>query len=155
MSLFSGVYDVWSSLRTIFYEFSSTLQTWCAYNLFIFPIISSVYYLYCVFLTLMWYLNKRTKNTSSSWHHAGYPEAALQSCPYGKLFWKICRKFTGEHPCRSVISMNLLCNFIEIALWHGCSPVNLLHILITLFPSNTSRRMLLDIYWLHCDSIPI
>ena len=31
---------------------------------------------------------------------------------------KICSKFTGEHPCRSVI---------EITLRHGCSPVNLLH----------------------------
>ena len=40
-------------------------------------------------------------------------------------------KFTGEHPCRSVISINLLCNFIKIALWHVCSPVNLLYIFRT------------------------
>ena len=40
---------------------------------------------------------------------------------------KICSKFTGEHPCWSLISIKLLCNFIEIALWHGCSAVNLLH----------------------------
>ena len=33
-----------------------------------------------------------------------------------KSVMKICSKFTGEHPCR-----------------HGCSPVNLLHIFITLF----------------------
>ena len=50
-----------------------------------------------------------------------------------EVFWKkgvlkICSKFTGEHPCRCAISIKLLCNFIEIALWHGCSPVNLLHI---------------------------
>ena len=32
----------------------------------------------------------------------------------------------GEHPCRSEISIKLLCNFIEIALRHVCSPVNLL-----------------------------
>ena len=37
---------------------------------------------------------------------------------------KICK----EPLCRGMISINLLCNFIEIALWHGCSPVNLLHI---------------------------
>ena len=37
---------------------------------------------------------------------------------------KICSKLTGEHPCRSVISKKLFCNFIEITLWHGCSPVN-------------------------------
>ena len=29
-------------------------------------------------------------------------------------------------------------NFIEIAVWHGCSPVNLLHIFSTPFPKNTS-----------------
>ena len=32
----------------------------------------------------------------------------------GKGVLKISRKFTGEHSCRSVISMMLLCNFIEI-----------------------------------------
>ena len=32
---------------------------------------------------------------------------------------KICSKFKGEHPCRSVISIKLQCNFIEIALRHG------------------------------------
>ena len=44
---------------------------------------------------------------------------------------KICSKLTGEQPCRSAISIKLLCNFIEIALWHGLSPVNLLHIFRT------------------------
>ena len=56
---------------------------------------------------------------------------------------KICSKFTGEHPSRSAISVKLLCNFIEITLRHGCSPVNLLHIFRTLFPRNTSGGMLL------------
>ena len=36
------------------------------------------------------------------------------------------------HPCRSVVSVRLFCNFIEIALRHGCSPVNLLHVFRTL-----------------------
>ena len=35
------------------------------------------------------------------------------------------------------------CNFIEIALRHGCSPVNLLHIFRTPFLKNTSERLLL------------
>ena len=35
-------------------------------------------------------------------------------------------------------------NFIEITLRHGCSPVNLLHILRTPFPKSTSEGMLLD-----------
>ena len=56
---------------------------------------------------------------------------------------KICSKFTGEHSCRSVNSINLLCYFIEIALRHVCSPVNLLHILRIPFPRNTSGWLLL------------
>ena len=34
-------------------------------------------------------------------------------------------------------------NFIEIALWHGCSSVNLLHIFRAPFSKNTSERLLL------------
>ena len=34
-------------------------------------------------------------------------------------------------------------SFIEIILWHECSPVNLLHIFRTAFPNNTSERLLL------------
>ena len=58
---------------------------------------------------------------------------------------EMCSRFTGEHPCRSVISIKLQSIFIEIALRHGCSPVNLLHILRTPFPRNTSGWLLLDI----------
>ena len=36
---------------------------------------------------------------------------------------KICRKFTWEHPCRSMISIKLLCNFSETILWHGELPI--------------------------------
>ena len=36
---------------------------------------------------------------------------------------KICSKFTGEHTCRSVISIKFISKFIEIALWHGRSLV--------------------------------
>ena len=56
---------------------------------------------------------------------------------------KIFSKFTGEHPCQS--SIKFASNFIEIALWHGCSPVNLVHIFRTPFLKNTSERLLL--YW--------
>ena len=35
------------------------------------------------------------------------------------------------------------CNFTEIVLWHGCSPVNLLHISRTPFPKNNSGWLLL------------
>ena len=46
----------------------------------------------------------------------------------GKCVLKICSKYAWEHPCRSMISVKLLCNFTEITLLHGCSSVNLLHI---------------------------
>ena len=38
---------------------------------------------------------------------------------------------------------NKLCNFIEIALWHGWSLINLPHILRTSYPKNTSEGLLL------------
>ena len=57
---------------------------------------------------------------------------------------KICRKFTGEHPCRSAISIKLQSNLVEIVLRHGCFPVNLLHIFRTPFPKNTSGRLVLN-----------
>ena len=37
----------------------------------------------------------------------------------------------------------MLCNFIEITLWHGCSPVNLLHIFRTPLTKNSSGWLLL------------
>ena len=55
-----------------------------------------------------------------------------------KSVLKICRKFTGEHPCRSVISINLQSNFVEITLRQLCPPVNLQQIFRTHFPENTS-----------------
>ena len=75
---------------------------------------------------------------------------------------KIWSKFTGEKPCRSVISIKLhsnfteiilrhgcspvnLSNFIEITRRYGCSPVNLLHICRIPFPKDTSGWLLLNI----------
>ena len=59
---------------------------------------------------------------------SSHPETVLR-----KGVLKICSKFIGEHPCRSMISV----------LRHGCSPVNLLHISRTPFPRNTSGWLLL------------
>ena len=52
---------------------------------------------------------------------------------------KICSKFTDLWICKF-----MLCNFTEITLRHGCSPVNLLYIFRTSFPKNLSGRLLLD-----------
>ena len=62
-----------------------------------------------------------------------------------KAVLKIRTKFSGEHPRWSVISIKSLYNFIKIILWHGCSPVNLLHIFRTPFTKNTSRLLLLKV----------
>ena len=56
---------------------------------------------------------------------------------------KLCSNFTGEHPCRSAISIKLQSSFIETTLWHECSPSNLLYIFRTPFPKNTSGWLLL------------
>ena len=69
---------------------------------------------------------------------SSHPEVLL-----GKGVLKICSKVTGEHPCRSAISITLQSNFIEITLRHGWSPPNLLHILRTPFLNNSSGRLLL------------
>ena len=62
---------------------------------------------------------------------------------------KICNKFTGEHLCRSKILGNLLCNFIEIALRHGCSPVNLLDIFKIHFSRTSPKGCVLELLHSH------
>ena len=48
--------------------------------------------------------------------------------------------------------VSLLCNFIDIVLRHGCSPVNLLHIFRTPFLQNTSGWLLLLVISSECFS---
>ena len=69
-----------------------------------------------------------------------HPEAFLR-----KDVLKIHSKFTGDHPCWNAISIKLQGNFIEIALRHGCSPINLLYIFRTSSLTNTSGRLLLSL----------
>ena len=61
-----------------------------------------------VYYKLFCFVSKEASRSS-------YPEKFL-----GKGVLKICSKFTGEHPCWSVILITLLCNFTEIALQHWC-----------------------------------
>ena len=72
----------------------------------------------------------------------------------GKGFLKIYSKITGKRPFQSASSVKLLCNFIEMTLWHGCSTVNLLHIFRTTFPKNTSEGILLENSLIKTSSIP-
>ena len=48
-----------------------------------------------------------------------------------------------ENTHAKVILIKLLSNFIDITLWHGCSPVNLLHVFRTPFYENTCKKLLL------------
>ena len=75
------------------------------------------------------------------------PEVFLE-----KGVMKICSRFTGEHPCRSVILIKLQSNFIEIAFRRECSPAYLLHIFRTPFPKKTSGRLRLK-FLVHKTSI--
>ena len=77
---------------------------------------------------------------SSSHFRSSHPEVVLV-----KDVLKVYSKFTGEHPYRSVISIKLQSNIIEVTLWHECSPVNLLHIFRTTFTKNTSGWLLLPL----------
>ena len=73
----------------------------------------------------------------------GKNRSKLSEVFFRKGLPKICSKFTGEWRCQSAIQAKLLCSFIKIALWHGCSPANLLHIFRIPFPKSTSGRLLL------------
>ena len=84
------------------------------------------------------FIKMRSRPMRFSVNRSRLPEVIL-----GKDFLTICSKFTGEHPCQSVISIKLLCNFIKTTLQHGCSPVYLLCIFKTPFPKNTSGGLLL------------
>ena len=76
-------------------------------------------------------------------HLHSFSQAGILVVFLRKGVMKICRKFTGEHPCRNVISIKLLSNFIEIALQYGCPAVNLLYIFRAPFPKNTPGWLLL------------
>ena len=65
----------------------------------------------------------------------------------GKGVLKKCSKFTGEHPYQIMVSIKLLCNFTEITLRSGYSPVNLLHIFRTHFYMNNYGGLLLHGYY--------
>ena len=72
-----------------------------------------------------------------------------RSSPPELLLWKdalkICSKFTGEHPCQSVISIKFQSNFIKTTLRHGGSPANLLYI----FLRTTSLNLLVFCFFLY------
>ena len=89
----------------------------------------------------LWKLNKSVRNS--------LPEVFLR-----KGILEIYSKFLGEHPYRSAILIKLLCNFFEVTFWHGCFPVNLLHIFVAPFYKSTSGELLVKRpLWVKFDGI--
>ena len=85
----------------------------------------------------LWVSFKSSSKNQLLWKfRSSHPEVFLRK---GTL--KICRIY-GRTP---MPKRDFKSNFIEIALWHGCSPVNLLHIFRAPLPNNTSGRLLLKI----------
>ena len=82
---------------------------------------------YCKVRNFKYFKNLDILQNTSSLKGLNFRSSPLNRL-LGKGVLKLCSKFAVEHPCRSVISVKLLCNFIEITLRHEGSPVNLLHI---------------------------
>ena len=90
-------------------------------------------------------VKKKKKSQSTCYIHNNYINVINRSSSpevfLGKSVLKISSKFTGEHPMLK-FDLKLQSNFIEITIWHGRSPVNLLHIFRAPFPKNISGRLL-------------
>ena len=104
---------------------------------------------FSMFLVSEPFMNAKNLNSKiPSWFFYFFIDMIDRSNPLQVLLekgiLKICSKFTGEHPCRSVISIKSQSNFIEITFWHGYTPVNLQHIFRTPFLKNYLGELLLD-----------
>ena len=64
----------------------------------------------------------------------------------GVLWKKVFRKYAANWQENTNAKVWFQCNFIEIILRHGCSPINLLHITKTPFLKNTSEWLLMKGY---------
>ena len=61
------------------------------------------------------------------------------------MFWKYAANLQENTRVEVYWNRTSQSNLIEIALRHGCSPANLLHIFRTPFPKNISRGLLLSV----------
>ena len=74
-----------------------------------------------------------------------------QKQPFRSVLWKRCSENMQQIHRSPMQKCDLLCNFIEIVLRHGCSPASLFYIFRTAFPKKSSRRLLLD--WLESGHV--
>ena len=89
---------------------------------------------------------KVTFSVGLEFHLQKQPPRCVPRKRYSENIQQIYRR----HPCRSAISIKLLCNFLETTLRHGFSPINLLHIFRTPFLKNTSGWLLLHLIVCFC-----
>ena len=78
-------------------------------------------------------------------NHVDFLKGTCSNWQYMTMKLKRCRSELFLVKSVLKICSKLLCNFIKIRLWYGCSPVNLLHIFWTSFTKNTSGWLLLEI----------
>ena len=101
----------------------------------------------CTFEKNIHQLQKKSNARPYFFERRRQPFHLLQKQPSRDILRKRCSenisKFTWEQPSQCSISINLLCNFIEFALRHGCPPINLLHSFWKPFPKNTTEGLLL------------
>ena len=74
------------------------------------------------------YQLKNSWGTMISLNILSTSKATLQRSSSEKVFWKYAANLLQKHPGQSLISHFWNQSIIEIALLHGCSPINLLHI---------------------------
>ena len=123
------------SILAVSYLFTRKTSTSCEISS---NLVKTVLYLKPVSLRVLVFLAESELVNDNCIARSSPPQAFLQ-----KVVLKICSKFTGEQPCRSVISIKLQSNFIEITLRHVCYTVNLLHVFGTPFYKNTYGGLLL------------
>ena len=83
--------------------------------------------------SLTWMFGKNVDGSVPKWSQARREWQKQLSGHLCRLFLekgvlKICSKFTGDHPCQSVISIKLLLAILlkshfESHFWNGCSPI--------------------------------
>ena len=117
----------------------------------------SVYCLYSYFWQFFVTIVKRNRlsytsfswiqNANVSWNqyyrlHQFNREEQPSRCLLRKRCSEIMQQIHMRTPTAKCDSIKLLCDFFKIALWHRCSPVNLLHIFRTSSYRNTSAGLL-------------
>ena len=74
----------------------------------------------------------------------------VKNARFSEKFVHVLNEWFPRRTALGKVLLQMLCNFIEITLLHGCSPVNLLHIFKTPFYKNNPGGLLLTIILWKC-----